>query len=54
MRIYYIHYCLFLYFKNVFEKIYLFIYLFFYFKLIFFLMFLDHFDALISNMIFKK
>jgi len=52
MRIYYIHYCLFLYFKNVFEKIYLFIYLLLQINI--FLMFLDYFDALISNMIFKK
>jgi len=43
---------LFLYFKSTFEKNYNFFY-FFYFKLIF-LVFSDHFDVLISKIIFKK
>jgi len=45
--------CLFLCFKNVFEKNN-FLYFFLYFKLIFFLMFLDHFDTLILKIIFFK
>jgi hypothetical protein len=44
--------CLFLYFKNVFEKFEFF--LFFYFKLIYFLVFSDHFDVLMLKIIFKK
>jgi hypothetical protein len=45
--------CLFLLFKNVFKKFkfYLFFYL---LQINIFLVFLDHFDALISKIIFKK
>ena len=42
--------CVFLRFKSIFKKVLNF----FYFKLIFFLVFLDHFNALISKIIFKK
>jgi hypothetical protein len=45
--------CLFARFKNVFKKINFFFYFFLYLKLIFFV-FLDHFNMLMSKIIFKK
>jgi hypothetical protein len=45
--------CLFLYLKNIFEKIKIFLF-FFLLQFNIFLLFLDHFNKLISKIIFKK